>query len=239
VPTAVVAIDGVTKSYGGLRPLRIRRLSVAAGEQIALAGFDQTTAELFVNLVTGATLPDEGRISIFGRATSSITDSTDWLATVEHFGIVSERAVLLEQLTAAQNIAMSLTLDVDPMSPETRDRVQELGTAVGLAGSALDHRIQGTTVAVRHRIRIARAIAGSPKVLLVEHPVAGVEPDDITALAADLSKAATARGLAIIVLGAGLEQTRPFAPRVLSLNPATGELSEARPDGLLKRLFGR
>jgi len=138
VSTPVLALDGVIKAYGGLRPLRLRQLRVEAGEHVGLAGFDQTTAELFVNLVTGATLPDEGSVTIFGRATSAITDSTDWLATIEQFGIVSERAVLLEQISAAQNIAMSLTLAIDPMAPDVRAQVESLGEAVGLDAAALD-----------------------------------------------------------------------------------------------------
>lgn len=237
MPTQVLAFDGVIKAYGGLRPLRVRELRLAAGEQIALAGFDQATAELFVNLVTGATLPDEGTVTIFGRATSAITDSTDWLATVEQFGIVSERAVLLDQITAAQNIAMSLTLDIDPIPRDVRVEVESLSADVGLPRDALDRPIHGTSVAVRHRIRIARAIAGQPKLLLVEHPLAGVETGDVVALGADLARVAGSRGLAVVVLAGPVEAARPFAPRVLSLNAATGDLTDAK-SGLLSRLFG-
>jgi len=237
VPTPVLAFDGVIKAYGGLRPLRLRRLRVEAGEHIGLAGFDQTTAELFVNLVTGATLPDEGSVTIFGRATSAITDSTDWLATIEQFGIVSERAVLLEQISAAQNIAMSLTLDIDPMAPEVRDEVESLGAAVGLEAAVLDRPIHGTSVAIRHRIRIARAIAGQPKMLLVEHPLAGVDAGDVSALGGDLARVAQSRGLAVVVLAGSVEAARPFSPRVFALNAATGDLTEAK-SGLLQRLFG-
>lgn len=237
MPTDILALDAVIKAYGGLRPLRVRQLRVAAGEHIALAGFDQTTAELFVNLVTGATLPDEGTVTIFGRATSAITDSTDWLATVEHFGIVSERAVLLDQLTAAQNIAMSLTLDVEPMAGEVRGQVASLADAVGLAADVLDRPIHGTTVAIRHRIRIARAIAGDPQMLLVEHPLAGVDAGEVSALGRDLARVAQSRGVAVVVLAGSVEAARPFAPRVLTLNAATGDLTEAK-SGLLTRLFG-
>jgi ABC-type transporter Mla maintaining outer membrane lipid asymmetry ATPase subunit MlaF len=239
VPAAVVALSGVIKAYGGLRPLRLRSLQVREGEQLALAGFDQTTAELFVNLVTGATLPDEGVVTIFGRSTADITDSADWLATVESFGIVSERAVLLEQLTAAQNIAMSLTLDVEPIAPDVRTEVDALAHAVGLAVRDLDLPIHGTTVATRHRIRAARALAGRPSVLLVEHPIAGVEPGGVAALATDIACAARSREAAVIVLAAGLDTARPFAERVLTLDGATGELHEAGQGGLLKRWFSR
>jgi len=237
VSTPVLTVDGVSKAYGGLRPLRLRQLRVEAGEQVGLAGFDQVTAELFVNLVTGATLPDEGSVTIFGRATSAITDSTDWLATIEQFGIVSERAVLLEQISAAQNIAMSLTLDIDPMAREVRDEVESLGAAVGLEAAVLDRPIHGTSVAIRHRIRIARAIAGQPKMLLVEHPLAGVDAGDVSALGGDLARVAQSRGLAVVVLAGSVEAARPFSPRVFALNAATGDLTEAK-SGLLQRLFG-
>ena len=59
----LLRLTDVAKTYGGLRPLRIRAFALAAGEVVGLAGFDQTTAEVFVNLVTGATLPEHS----FGR----------------------------------------------------------------------------------------------------------------------------------------------------------------------------
>ena len=120
MPNPILEFSDISKAYGGLRPLRLRALSITPGIVVALAGFDQTTAEVFVNLATGATLPEEGTVRVFGRATSEIADSADWLATVDRFGIVSERVVLLEQFTPLQNIAMSLTLDVEPLPADVR-----------------------------------------------------------------------------------------------------------------------
>ena len=111
---AVLEFAGVSKNYGGLRPLRIAELRVPAGDRVAILGFDQPTAEVFVNLATGATLPEAGDVSIFGLPTRKIEDSADWLATVDRFGIVSERAVLLDALTVIQNLAMPFTLEIEP-----------------------------------------------------------------------------------------------------------------------------
>lgn len=237
--TPLIEIDGLVKSYGGLRPLRLGRFALTAGERVALAGFDQITAEVFVNLVTGATLPEEGAVRIFGRATSDITDSADWLATVDRFGIVSERVVLLDQYSAAQNIAMSLTLDIEPLAPDVEVTVGALGADVGLESSMLSGQVQALSAASRHRVRLARAIAEGPAVLLVEHPLAGLSSADVASLAADLARVAESRGLGVVVLAANAEAARPFATRVLLLNGATGELTEARGDGVLKRLFSR
>ena len=236
--TPVLTLSGVSKTYGGLRPLRVRSLSVTAGDVVALAGFDQTMAEVFVNLVTGATLPEEGDVRVFGRPTAEIADSADWLSTVDRFGIVSERVVLLEQFTPLQNIAMSLTLDIDPLAGEVRAQAAALATAVGLPEETHDLPVADGTVAARHRVRLARALATSPSVLLVEHPIAGLEAQEVAPLAADIRRVAAERKLAVIVLAAEPSSAAPFAPRTLRLNGGTGELTETRA-GLLGRIFGK
>lgn len=234
----MVHLSSVSKAYGGIRPLRVRSLTVAPGTIVALAGFDQATAEVFVNLVTGATLPEEGVVSVFGRPTADIADSADWLATVDRFGIVSDRVVLLEQFTPLQNIAMSLTLDVEPLPEPIREQAAALAREAGLDKDGFDRPIAEIGVAVRHRVRLARALAVSPAVLLVEHPIAGLEAPEVAPLARDIRRAAESRGLAVIVLAADVSTAMPFAPRVLMLNGGTGELKETR-TGLLGKLFGR
>jgi ABC-type transporter Mla maintaining outer membrane lipid asymmetry ATPase subunit MlaF len=233
---SVLECSGLTKTYGGVRPLRLRALSVAPGDVVALAGFDQTTAEVFVNLATGATLPDEGTVRVFGRATSDIADSADWLATVDRFGIVSDRVVLLEQFTPLQNIAMSLTLDVDPLPADVRRQAEALAREAGLDEAAVDRPVAESGVALRHRVRLARALATSPAMLLVEHPIAGLDAHEIEPLAGDITRVAAARALAVIVLAADASTATPFAHRVLTLNGGTGELTEARRTGLLGKL---
>src|SRR5688500_15948127 len=104
----VLEFRNVEKAYGGLRPLRIQQLAVARGQTLALVGFDRATAEVFVDLATGATVPDAGEVRAFGQSTASIKDAEAWLASLDRFGILSERAVLLDGLTVLQNLAMPL-----------------------------------------------------------------------------------------------------------------------------------
>jgi ABC-type sugar transport system ATPase subunit len=111
---AVIAVRGLRKNYGGLRPLRLSALSVMPGERVALVGLDAPAAEVLVNLLTGTTLPDQGDVHVLGRATSAIADADDWLSTLDRIGMVSARAVLAGELTVAQSIAMAFTLSLDP-----------------------------------------------------------------------------------------------------------------------------
>ena len=93
---AIIEMTAVRKNYGGLRPLRIQALAVAAGERVAIAGIDAVGAELVVNLVTGASLPDEGEVRVFGARTQDLADGDEWLSSLDRFGIVTDRAVILE-----------------------------------------------------------------------------------------------------------------------------------------------
>ena len=65
----VIALRGVRKDYRGLRPLRVEHFELRQGECVALLGFDRVAAEVLVNLITGATLPDAGDVDVFGAST--------------------------------------------------------------------------------------------------------------------------------------------------------------------------
>jgi len=235
VSAPVLALTDVSKDYHGLRPLRIASLSVAEGEQVALLGFDQSTAEIFVNLVTGASLPDRGSIRLFGRATTDIADSADWLTVVDRFGIVSRRAVLLDALTVVQNLAMPYTLEIEPPSADIRARAIAVATETGLPESTFDRPIAELDAAGVFRARLARAVALDPAVLLFEHPTAEVARADIGSLAAQCRAVASRRGIATVALTADRSFAEAAAPRLLTLEPATGRLGSG---GWLSRLRG-
>src|SRR4051812_18361465 len=121
-----VALQGVEKQYGALRPLRVRDLRIESGSRATLIGLDLPAAEIFVNLITGATLPDKGDVITFGQPTSEIVESDVWLTFVEQFGFVSDRIALLDAMTVAQNLAIPFSLEIDPVPPDVLARVKAL-----------------------------------------------------------------------------------------------------------------
>lgn len=233
---AVLEISDLVKDYRGLRPLRIHRLTVAPGEQVAVLGFDQPSAEVFVNLVTGATLPDAGRIAVCGRATADIADSADWLSVVDRFGIVSARAVLLEELTALQNLAMPLTLEIEPPSEAVRLRAERVAEEVGLERSLWIAPVAELDAAGHLRVRFGRALALAPSVLLLEHASAGLPPELAAPMGEEMRAVASRRGAAIVAATADRAFARAVATRVLTLEPATGQVAEAGLRGWFRRL---
>jgi ABC-type transporter Mla maintaining outer membrane lipid asymmetry ATPase subunit MlaF len=228
VTAAVLELAGVVKEYGGLRPLRLQELTVHGAERVALLGFDGPTGEVFVNLVTGAALPDAGSVTLFGRQTSDIADSIEWLGLMDRFGIVGERAVLLEQLTVVQNLALPFTLDIEPPPPDVGERAAGLASAVGLAAAAWERPVANLDAAGHARVRLGRALALDPAILLAEHVSAGLDPAAARVLAADMREIAIARATAIVAITADERFARTVASRVLTLEPATGRLRERR-----------
>jgi ABC-type transporter Mla maintaining outer membrane lipid asymmetry ATPase subunit MlaF len=222
----LVQIAGLVMSYGGLRPLRIEELSVRDGEHAAIHGLDQPAAETLINLVTGAVLPDAGEIRVFGRATADITDSAEWLALIDRFGIVTERAVLLEGLTTIQNLALPFSLDIEPPSDELRQKAIDLAREVGLAESDWNTAVGELDGAARLRVRIGRAFALGPSILLLEHPTA--RSGGGAALGADLRGAASRRGVATLTLTADEAFAASVADVTFDLEPATGRLKPRR-----------
>ncbi len=220
-----IEIEGVVKRYQGLRPLRIARLVVDKGHSLAIAGMNAAASEVFVNLVTGASLPDEGDVRVGGRNTRDISTDTDWLASLDRFGIVTERAVLLESMSVASNLALPFTLSIDVLPDDIRARVEALAEEVELPPARLESPAARLTAEERVRVHLARALGPGPELLLLEHPTAPLERDSARAFGATLGRIAAARQLGWVALTEDDHFVRAAGARRLQLDAATGTLA--------------
>ena len=220
------SFEDVIKPFGGPVPLRISRFSFAPGDRVVLSGMDAMAAEMFMHVLTGAALPETGRVEVFGRSTRDIATDTEWLAALDRFGLVSNRAVLLDQSSIAQNLALPLTLSIDPMADDIRAAVERLATDVGLPASRLDAPAGSMTPEERMRAHLARAVALEPEVLLLEHPTA-----TLGAAAAAFGRSVRALSETRAVSWLAISDDEAFARasggRVLRLNPSTGVVQRA------------
>ena len=228
VPDApLLDVRGVSKDYQSLRPLRVERLTLSPGDTIALLGFDQQMAQVLVDLLMGTMLPDAGEVRILGNPTTAIPDGHAWFRVLDDFGLLSERAVIVDQLSAEHNLALPFTLDLRGMSEETRRDVLALADEVGLTRAELAKPAGSLGPLARLRIRLGRALALRPRILLAEHPNASLSPDDTPTFAADFSRIIRARAVATLVLTADPVFARASASEVLTLQPRTGALTAA------------
>jgi putative ABC transport system ATP-binding protein len=223
----LVTLRGVRKDYHALRPLRVERFELRDRETVALLGFDRAAAEVIVNLITGAALPDQGEVDVFGGSTRAITHPDAWFRLLDRIGLLTERVVLLDELTVEQNLALPLSLDVAAMAPEVRARVERIGVEVGLPSDVMRRPMGATGPVIRARVRLGKALALDPRVLLAEHPTAALPLEEVPRFAADLSGIAARRSLAMLVLTADAAFAAAACRQVLSWRPATGALEAA------------
>jgi ABC-type transporter Mla maintaining outer membrane lipid asymmetry ATPase subunit MlaF len=223
IASDAITLTNVEKLYGGLRPLRVRDIRIAPAQITMILGFDAPAAQVFVDLVTGATLPDSGVVVSLGRATSEIADGDEWLSFVERFGIVSDRIVLLDALTVAQNLAISFDLELEPVPPHVRALVTQLGAEVGIDESLLETRVGDAAPLLRSRVCLARALALNPAIMILEHPTAKLPREHVLDFAQTIRTVSSNRGLTTV----GVLMDEAFAKasggRLLYWQPATGE----------------
>jgi putative ABC transport system ATP-binding protein len=231
----LVSVEKLSKNYQALRPLRVQSLEVRRGAVLSLMGLDAPAAEMFVGLLTGAVLPDDGEVHLFGRSTRDVTDSDAWLAMLDDVGIVTDRAVLIAQFRVEQNIAIPFTLQVDPVAEEIIPRVRQLAEEVGLDTTDLARPVAQSPPEVVARVHLARALALDPALLIAEHPSATLPRATVTAYAADMARIARGRGLAVLAITGDRAFADALGGQTLTHEPATGAL---RPASVWRKIFG-
>jgi len=224
----VVELRGVVKNYGGLRPLRVASLEVRAGERVAIEGFDRMTAELFVNLLNGAVLPDEGDVRVLGQSTRDIDNSEEWLESLDRFGLVTERAVFLGGSPIAHNLALPFSLEIDPMPDDLRARVVALAREVEMDEAQLEPLAGNVGPAMQMRVHLARALATDPRVLLLEHPTVSLPREAVAEFGGLVRRVAERRRVTVIALTGDKEFADEMAETALALQPGTGKLASTR-----------
>lgn len=226
-PAPLIAIEALSKHYGGAAPLRIESLTIDVHDRIVITGLDAGASEMFTHLVSGAAVPDEGTVRVAGVDTRSIASDAEWLTSLDRFGLVSTRAVLLESLSTAANLALPITLAVEPMDPAVRRSVDELAATVGLPRATVEAPVQALDRLDRLRVHLARALANRPALILLEQPTR-----DLPAAGAEFGRVLRAavehHGAGFVATSDDREFSRTAGARLLRLDPASGRLSGGR-----------
>lgn len=170
----MLEVDGITKSFGGLKAVDGVSLSVKQGSLVSLIGPNGAGKTTFFALITGFHRPDGGTVefdgkNIMGAKPSDIAQA----GMVRTFQIVQPFA----GQTVRENIAVGAHLR-HASRRDALDRAAEVAEKVGL-GDRLDMDAASLTVAGRKRLEVARALATDPKLVLFDEVLAGLNPSEI------------------------------------------------------------
>ncbi|KJK56681.1 ABC transporter ATP-binding protein [Saccharothrix sp. ST-888] len=173
-----LALREVTLTYpdGESRMTALDRVSleVAPGEFTAVAGPSGSGKSSLLAVAATLLRPDSGQVLLDGQDAGALAESARTALRRERLGIVFQQSNLLASLTAVEQL---LVLEsVRGGRPRAaRQRAEDLLASVGLDGSKQQRRPHQLSGGERQRVNIARALFGSPSVLLVDEPTSALD----------------------------------------------------------------
>lgn len=170
----MLAVDGVSKRFGGLMAVDSATLSLQPGGIIGLIGPNGAGKTTLFSMISGFVAPTDGRIRFEG---TDITAEEPHCRAERGIGRTFQIVQPFAGLTVCENIAVGAYLRHAKRADATA-KARDVARRVGL-GSELDRPAGGLTVAGRKRLELARALATEPKLLLLDEVLAGLNPSEI------------------------------------------------------------
>jgi branched-chain amino acid transport system ATP-binding protein len=233
----VLEARAVTRRFGGLVAVREVDFTVGQREIRGLIGPNGAGKTTFFNCITGIFEPSSGEILFEGRRVNGLPpDRITKLGIARTF----QNLRLFGNMTALENVmvgrhsrtregvfgAILRTARFRREERESRDRASELLEFVGLRGKE-EESARNLSYGDMRRLEIARALATDPKLLLLDEPTAGMNPQE-TARAAALVDRIRGQGLAIVVIEHDMKFLMGISDRVTVLDHGE-KLAEGRP----------
>jgi branched-chain amino acid transport system ATP-binding protein len=206
---ALIAVEGLTRRFGGLVAVKGVDLNVSSGEIVGLIGPNGAGKTTLFNMLAGSLIPSEGRIVFEGAdCTHHTADRMAKLGVTRTFQITS----LFPSLTAAENVVTATFraghagwLGSILRSPEwrreeraIRDKSDDVLAFCGL-DARRDMPADRLSYGEQRRLEIAIALAAEPKLLLLDEPAAGMNPEEgqrLVAMIKDIRK----RGVTVLLV---------------------------------------
>ncbi len=212
-------IEAVTRSFGGKRAVDAVSFDLETGKITALVGENGAGKTTLMRICSGALGPDRGGIVIDGRQVTFRSPAEASAAGIE---MVHQHSLLVPELTVAENLALS-SLD-SPFLLSSR-AIRAVATRMidrsGVGLGSLDRRIDEVAVGEKSRIELVRALARSPRLLILDEPTAVLTPGETVELFV-LLRGCAARGMGVVLITHKLREVFELASEVAVLR--TGSL---------------
>ncbi|RLL73013.1 urea ABC transporter ATP-binding protein UrtD [Paenirhodobacter hankyongi] len=193
---ALLEVSGISVSFDGFRAINNLSFSIGPAELRAVIGPNGAGKTTFMDIVTGKTRPDEGRV-LWGEKSVNLLRMNEAQIARAGIGRKFQRPTVFEDQSVAENLMMALKAARAPWKvlvwrprPADHARVAALAAQVGLADS-LTRKSGELSHGQKQWLEIGMLLAQEPRLLLVDEPAAGMtlaEREQTTALLVDLAK---------------------------------------------------
>ena len=207
-PADIVRVEGLRFQWPGARAftLSVASFALPAGSRTLLLGPSGSGKSTFLSLLCGILAPAEGRIEILGRDVSALSSSARDAFRAEHIGVIFQMFNLLPYGSVIDNVVLPLSF-----APGRRARVAARGgpeaeairllTRLGLdVDLARGRSVSNLSVGQQQRVAAARALIGSPELIVADEPTSALDRDRQAAFLDLLFEQAHAQGSALIMV---------------------------------------
>ena len=218
----------VRKEFGGLTAVNDLDFSIPARSIVSLIGPNGAGKTTFFNMLTGLYKPTSGTIQFDGN---DVTDRPPHAITKLGVGRTFQNIRLFPQMTALENVLVGMharlksgivgsilgTPRVRREEREASERARELLRYVGLTTSE-DNLAESLAYGDQRRLEVARALATEPKLLLLDEPTAGMNPQETAAFTRFVSQLREERGLTVLLIEHDMKVVMGVSERVTVLD---------------------
>jgi iron(III) transport system ATP-binding protein len=204
----LLELQGISKSFGATSVVRDIDLQVGASEFICLLGASGCGKTTLLRIICGIESSDQGRVLYRGQ------DITRWSPAQRRFGIVFQSYALFPNLTVLDNITYGLT----GMNRQHQiSRAQDMLELVGL--SALSSRYPAQlSGGQQQRIALARALAPSPSLLLLDEPLSALDAQVRHSLRGELKRIQRELKMPVVMVTHDQQEAMELADTVMLMN---------------------
>jgi branched-chain amino acid transport system ATP-binding protein len=243
-PAAALSLANVSKAFGGLRAVDGVSLTVQAGERRAIIGPNGAGKTTLFSLISGEQAVTEGAIVLFGR---DVTRLPPYRRAALGLSRTYQITNLFPRLTVLDNCLLAAQ-GLSPVKfhlhralaryPSLFGRAERVLDAVGLAGQA-GEVVRNLSHGEQRQLEIALALAGEPKLLLLDEPTAGLSPAESQMMTALLKKLDPA--ITLLVIEHDMDVAFALTDRITVLHygrvVADGLSHEVKMDPLVQEIY--
>jgi branched-chain amino acid transport system ATP-binding protein len=242
----ILTTDALSVTFGGVRALAGVSICVREGEILSIIGPNGAGKTTFFNAVTGVYAPTSGSIFLAGgEITGKNPDEVARLGLTRSFQNLKPFAemTLMENVLIGREIHMATGMLAAILrlpafhrdEAEQKRRARDLLTFVGLE-QRRDHLARNLTYGERKMLEIARALALEPRVLLLDEPVAGMNPTE-TGFVMALVQKIRQQGITVVIIEHDMKMVMGISDRIYVLDHgeliAEGQPHEVRANPLV------
>jgi branched-chain amino acid transport system ATP-binding protein len=242
--TPVLAVERLSKSYGGVQAVKNVSFSLASGEILALIGPNGAGKTTCFNLLNGQIRPDTGSVRLNGRETTGLPPR---VLSRMGVGRTFQITATFSSMTVRENVQVALlshhrelTIFHRFAGRAHRARADALLALVGMADAA-DRPCGELAYGDLKRLELAVALANDPKLLLMDEPTAGMAPRERVELMRLTAQIAREKNLGVLFTEHDMDVVFEHADRVMVLNRgeviAEGSPVEVRNDARVKATY--